>query len=992
MRRILLSFLLAQVWLLSFAQATRAEGQVAARIDALRARGVAFPAVQLVLDGPNVAHTRALWQQECARAEVVRMNMPVVDRMMQIAPPYMTVTLPTPDGPLTLELEKWQPLADGFKVTSATKGTVSVEPGLHYRGRIQGDNASVAGLSIFGDELMAMVGSASGTLVLGRLGNAAPGIHVAYYDNDLRARPAFTCGTEYAGGAIHPSELQGHAGERTMRCVKLYWEADYPIFQAKGSVTAVTNYLTGLFNQSAILFDNDGIDVQLQEVFVWDVASPYTGPSTGEFLSQFGATRTTFNGDLGHLLGSSGGGGIAWLNTLCSSTSYRMAYSMIYNSYSNVPTYSWSVEVVTHEEGHNMGSPHTHACAWNGNGTAIDGCGPAAGYTEGSCPTGPLPSGGGTIMSYCHLVGGVGINFNNGFGPQPAALIRNRINASSCLAQCGTSCDPPGPLNVINLISNAGTLTWPNVGAASYTLRWKAQASGAWTTVPGLTVTTYNLTGLTQNTAYNAQVMSECGASSSAFGDTLTFTTPVPCPDSLEPNNTRATAAAVTLPANISALIASGSDQDYYGFSIPAASTIYVSLSGLPADYDVELLNNAGTQVASSQNGGTNSEYFSYTNAAAGSYVVHVYGYAGANNPVACYSLFINAYGMMCPWPQGLNATDITYNSATLNWGMVQSASSYDVQWKEASAQTWNLVSAVTGTSYALTGLAWSTDYQFQVRSNCGEGPGTQGGSSEWSDSAGFTTLAPPCEVAPPTVLAAKVLLDGAWRSADNLMVDSLRKQGTLPLTEPYTALGFAPIGSTTTTSAVLAVTGSNAIVDWVLVELRSATTPSQVLEARVALLQRDGDVVGVDGMSPLGFCQAAGSYYVAVRHRNHLGCMSAQPIALGTSATAVDFSLPATATWGTNARKLNGGIALLWSGNVVRDAEVKYTGSNNDRDAILNVLGGTAPTTTISGYQGADVTMDGEVKYTGTGNDRDPILFNLGGQAVTVTVVEQLP
>ena len=81
MRRILLSFLLAQAWLLSFAQAPRAEGQVAARIDALLARGVAFPAVQLVLNGPSDAHTSALWQQECTRAEVVRMNTSVISRM-----------------------------------------------------------------------------------------------------------------------------------------------------------------------------------------------------------------------------------------------------------------------------------------------------------------------------------------------------------------------------------------------------------------------------------------------------------------------------------------------------------------------------------------------------------------------------------------------------------------------------------------------------------------------------------------------------------------------------------------------------------------------------------------------------------------------------------------------------------------------------------------------------------------------------------------------
>lgn len=73
---------------------------------------------------------------------------------------------------------------------------------------------------------------------------------------------------------------------------------------------------------------------------------------------------------------------------------------MLYNYYNNVPNYSWSVQVVTHEFGHLLGSKHTHACVWNGNNTAIDGC---AGGTEGGCSTPGIPFNGGTIMSYCHM-------------------------------------------------------------------------------------------------------------------------------------------------------------------------------------------------------------------------------------------------------------------------------------------------------------------------------------------------------------------------------------------------------------------------------------------------------------------------------------------------------------------------------------------------------------------------------------------------------------
>ncbi|MEM9527327.1 MAG: T9SS type A sorting domain-containing protein, partial [Bacteroidota bacterium] len=54
--------------------------------------------------------------------------------------------------------------------------------------------------------------------------------------------------------------------------------------------------------------------------------------------------------------------------------------------------------------------------------------------TEGSCPNPGIPSNGGTIMSYCHLRS-TGINFFNGFGPQPTAVIQNRVAAAQGCVQ-----------------------------------------------------------------------------------------------------------------------------------------------------------------------------------------------------------------------------------------------------------------------------------------------------------------------------------------------------------------------------------------------------------------------------------------------------------------------------------------------------------------------------------------------------------------------------
>ena len=237
--------------------------------------------------------------------------------------------------------------------------------------------------------------------------------------------------------------------------------------------------------------------------------------------------------------------------------------------------------------------------------------------------------------------------------------------------------------------------------------------------------------------------------------------------------------------------------------------------------------------------------------------------------------------------------------------------------------------------------------------------------------------------------------LGGPYVQATGLMSDGLRTGALIPLTEPYTALGFTTIGFQsvrTIPQSVLSVSGNNAIVDWVWVELRNAITPTTVLAARPALIQRDGDVVELDGIKPLAMGIANGSYRVVLRHRNHLGVMTANAVALSGTTTTVNLKLFATATFGTEARQDVSGTQVLWGGNVVPDNFVKYTGSSNDRDPIIVLIGGTTPNNSIAGYRAEDVNMDGSVKYTGSANDRDPILVNVGSTLPTNTRVEQLP
>jgi len=249
--------------------------------------------------------------------------------------------------------------------------------------------------------------------------------------------------------------------------------------------------------------------------------------------------------------------------------------------------------------------------------------------------------------------------------------------------------------------------------------------------------------------------------------------------------------------------------------------------------------------------------------------------------------------------------------------------------------------------------------------------------------------------VKPPTsvIVPVKVMLQGPFIASTGTMNDALRSTSDFPLAQPHNGI-FPTVGSggEMVTPSVLQQSGTSAIVDWILLELRAKDQPATVLATRSALLRRDGSVVDLDGNSAVSFVVPVGEYHVAVRHRNHLGAMTAQPVRLNRTTSLLDFSLPSTTTWGTDAQCNVNGTMVLWAGDVQRDGTVIYTGGSNDRDRILEAIGGSVPTQTVDGYRSTDVDLDGVTKYTGNDNDRDRILFTIGGVVATNVRNEQIP
>ncbi len=193
------------------------------------------------------------------------------------------------------------------------------------------------------------------------------------------------------------------------------------------------------------------------------------------------------------------------------------------------------------------------------------------------------------------------------------------------------TCTTPSSLTSSSITSSNATISWTAIsGALSYNIRYRIVGAATWIAATSSTAT-LSLSSLTATSNYEYQVQTVCSAStSSPFSASSTFVTlsATTCSDTYEPNNTSATATALTANTSISALINAASDVDWYSFStIAPATNVKISLTGLPADYDVSLYNSSLTLLGSSQNTGTTAEQIISNTATAGTYYVKVNGF-----------------------------------------------------------------------------------------------------------------------------------------------------------------------------------------------------------------------------------------------------------------------------------------------------------------------------------------------------------------------------
>jgi len=249
--------------------------------------------------------------------------------------------------------------------------------------------------------------------------------------------------------------------------------------------------------------------------------------------------------------------------------------------------------------------------------------------------------------------------------------------------------------------------------------------------------------------------------------------------------------------------------------------------------------------------------------------------------------------------------------------------------------------------------------------------------------------------------------VEGRPLMRDDLRVNPFDGRNAIPLKDPYTypawlydynsysftkkGAGLLPSNLEIVDSlAVFSISGDDAIVDWVFIELRDPESPAVVLATRSGLVQRDGDVVDLDGVSPLRFQGLnLGSYYIAVKHRNHLAAMSM----LVQNGDFVDFTDPLTDVYnfgtslgdgvdytGISTKTVLTNYKALWAGDMNSDGRIKFTEPFSDINEIYSDVLFSSPGFLINydqaiGYFLGDFDMNGKAKYTNP-NDDTNMLF----------------
>lgn len=386
--------------------------------------------------------------EKVTHVQAVSADLVVLTRIRREQPSIVRFSLPLPDQQTAvITMVRAASIAPGQQIRQTGGKPVRTDRGLHYQTPVKSDFGALSltelshgefhlsGLFAYRGKTYVLAPDSSGRLLI-------------FPEAEMPGQNPFICATEEGSQPERLRPTQGGppptAPTACATTVKVMVEADYQAYLDNGfSVPRTVAWINSVWNVVGRFYAAVDIPLEVTDTYIHTVpdAWPAGATSVGAVIVAFNDTlrRRGYTGNIQHLMSTRPAqqGGVAGTAPICQAGPHA-GYSNIYFTYEQLPAYSWTINCIAHEVGHNMGSNHTHWCGWElrpGVFGAIDSCYYSQSATGGPCFTNLKPRVG-TVMSYCHIYASV--DLTRGFGPLPEIVVRDRFAQSSCLTP-GTS-------------------------------------------------------------------------------------------------------------------------------------------------------------------------------------------------------------------------------------------------------------------------------------------------------------------------------------------------------------------------------------------------------------------------------------------------------------------------------------------------------------------------------------------------------------------------
>ncbi|MFZ4640777.1 MAG: pre-peptidase C-terminal domain-containing protein [Nodosilinea sp.] len=378
--------------------------------------------------------------------------------------------------------------------------------------------------------------------------------------------------------------------------------------------------------------------------------------------------------------------------------------------------------------------------------------------------------------------------------------------------------------------------------------------------------------------------------------------------------------------------VGSTDTNDYYRFNLTQASSFNLTLNGLSADADVQLLSSSGTVLQSSANGGTTAESITRS-LTADTYYVRVYPYSGSTNYNLALSATVNA-------PADNAGNTLT---AARNIGALSSTQTFSDWVGSTDTNDYYRFNLTQASSFNLTLNGLSADADVQLLSSSGTvlQSSANGGTTAESITRSLTADTYYVRVYP-------------YSGSTNYNL-ALSATASVPVDNAGNTLGTARnIGTLSSTQTFSDFVGSADTNDYYLFNLAQASSFNLTLNglsanADVQLLNSSGTVLqsstnaGTAAESITSQSLTAGNYYVRVF-----------PNSASTNNTNYSLALTATAVVPPNP--------VDWFGQNLRDAELinltrsLATDGNLSRNDMISIFRNAEDGNTIDANELTDL------------------------------------